>query len=189
MRVGAQTHVAELARHQRGLLGPHHAHGNISLAAQQVAHQRGQLFQLDRLDQVHIGASLDAIDALRALAAGGGDDHPFALQGAAALQPIEPVAIAQTQVQNQDIEQVGSHPLRGRIQAGNAVGHKAFHVQVGDSGLQQLGLVFNHQHAAWGVFHKCHGKSEGAARLCGSQRQKQLPCPSALLSSKSPWCN
>ena len=44
--IDADFHRADLFSHQRGLVGPHHAHRNVGLAAQQVAHHVAR-FQLD----------------------------------------------------------------------------------------------------------------------------------------------
>jgi len=44
--IGAYAHVANLARHQRALRGPHHTHGDIGIAPQQV----GDLVGGDKLD-------------------------------------------------------------------------------------------------------------------------------------------
>jgi hypothetical protein len=81
VRVGAQRHAADAPRHQAGLVGLHHAQGDVGLAAQQVADLvAGHQLHLDvgellahaqqQRGQQQAGHGLAGADAHRAAGAG-----------------------------------------------------------------------------------------------------------------------
>ena len=96
MRVGVQREVADA---QRG-------HPARRAAAQQRAQAREQLLALERLDQVVVGADVEALDArLERVARGQDQDRRVVAVVAQALGDVDAVQPREAEVQDDDVGQ------------------------------------------------------------------------------------
>ena len=123
---------------------------NVLAATHQGAHAGQQFGKLERLDQVIVGAHVQALDLVSQPATGGEHHHALGTIAAQFFQHLPAILARQVDVQNHQFIGV----LPGQVQAvdtiGGAVDHVATFVQ---ALLQVVGgflLVFNHKNTHGG---------------------------------------
>ena len=114
-------------------------------AACQGAHARQQLGQHERLDQVIVGATIEAAQALFQRIAGAEDQHRQARR-AQPGQQIEAIAIGQAQVQQHQFATVVFDAARRILQAAHPHHLHALVAQGDAHAIAQVHIVFNQQY-------------------------------------------
>ena len=145
--VGVQREIADAQRR----------HAARRAAPQQRAHAREQLLALERLDEVVVGADVEALDArLQRVAGGEHQDRRVVAVVAQALGDIDAVQPRQTEVEDDDVRQERvrlvepAHAVRGELDL------IALEAQRALEDLRDLLVVFDDEHAdgTTGGFHR-----------------------------------
>ncbi|KGC71300.1 hypothetical protein DP56_5938 [Burkholderia pseudomallei] len=131
------------------------------IAARDRAHARGQLGQVERLDQIVVGAGVQPRDPVRDLIERGQDDDGHRRAARAQLaQEIEPTPVGQQQIeQDQIVGRDRDVPPRVR-EARDAIGRMPVLLDLGADGLAEPRIVFDEKHSHARVL------VNGVARLC-----------------------
>ena len=137
-------------------------HGATGLATQHRADARAQFVQVEGLDQIVVGAGIEAGDAVAGAVAGGEHDHRGGV--AASAQPaqhVQAVALRQTQVEQHQIEALAGQRALRRGGIAHPVDRMAFHAQ------RRAQRVADHAV----VFHQQEAHRHGSVGLVGSGRE------------------
>ena len=117
-------------------------------AAQQRAQPRAQLLERERLDQVVVGAGVEAVDAVRDGVARGQHQHRRAVAGGA--QPaadLEPVGLGHQHVEHDRVRRLVGERVERLAAVGGELDPVAVHAQRAIERVADRGLVVHHEDA------------------------------------------
>ena len=146
VRVGVQRQVADAQRRRAARRA----------AAQQRAHAREQLLALERLDEVVVGARVEALDARLQRVARGQDQDRHVVVGAQRARDLDAVELRQAEVEDHEV----GRERAALLERGRAVGGRAHLVALhAQRALQRLGdvLVVLDDEDAWCAGEVVHG--------------------------------
>jgi 16S rRNA (guanine527-N7)-methyltransferase len=120
--------------------------GTAGLAAQQGPDPSRQLVQVERLDQVVIGAGVEPLDAIGDGIASGDDQNRQSLaSGAQCLQHLQAVFSRKPQVQQGEVERLGAQDTISGFAVVDPVDGKAVSLQARANGLADHRVVFDQE--------------------------------------------
>jgi hypothetical protein len=123
--------------------------GAAGVAAQQRPHPRLQLLEVERLDQVVVGALVQAGHPVDGAVPGGEHQHPRGLRAAVAAQAphhVEAVDPRQVQVQADQVVGVDGGLVERRVAVVGDVDGVALAAQAASDRVGQVGLVLDNKH-------------------------------------------
>gem|GEM_PF-4636142 len=161
--------------------------GRLHQTGCHAAGEGGQLCQRHRFDQVDVRTSLHTSNPLFQCASCCGDDDASSLKGSAVSQPLQTVAIWQTEVENHNVVTLRLYSGGSGYQGAGAVNPEAFQLQIVDHAVAQIAFIFNDQYSCGGGGRWVHGARASWDELnLGSQQQNDEPSPIRLVSSSCP---
>jgi hypothetical protein len=130
-------------------MSPKHGPGAAGVAAQQGPHPRLELVEVERLDQVVVGALVQPEDPVAGGVAGGQHQHPGRLAGVVgpdAPDHLDAVEAGQVQVQADHVVVVDAHLVDRLLAVVGDVDGVALPTQAARDRVGQVGLILDDQH-------------------------------------------
>ena len=122
--------------------------GRAAAAAQQGSQPRAELLERERLDQVVVGAGVEALDAIRDRVARGEHQHGRAVAGGAqAAADLEPVGLGHEHVEHDRVRRLVGERVERLAAVGGQMDPVAVHPQRAVERVADRGLVIDHEDA------------------------------------------
>lgn len=149
---GRQSDVATITGNPvRGRI-QHHAEmldlrgGSARFAAQERPDPRGQLIEVEGLDQIVVGSRVESLHPVGDCVPGRDDEYrQSGMTRPQALQHVQPVPPGQPQVEQEQIELLGAQHLLGGIALVHPIDREAIAPQTGTNRLADHRVIFNEQ--------------------------------------------